>query len=196
MSVWDVAGPLLALAIGATLGHIAWRRRRSQDEPRAARAKILFPFVGRELSERALQATLRLAWAEQATIVPAYLATVPMQLALDVPVGKSCEEAFEVFEAIEQRAARVGVPVDGRIARGRNVRHALRMLLDEVPGATRIVVAAASNGGRDGFSVDDVAWLLRNAPGEVLVLRPDPHGPAAPPPAYEEDPLLRSRPAA
>ena len=27
---------------------------------------------------------------------------------------------------------------------------------------TRVVVAAASNGGRDGFSVDDVAWLLRN----------------------------------
>ena len=56
-------------------------------------------------------------------------------------------------------------------------------------------MAAASNGGRDGFSVDDVAWLLRNAPGEVLVLRPDPHGSAVAP-AYEEDPLLRSRPAA
>ena len=196
MSVWDVAGPLIALAIGAIVGHFAWRRRRAEAGPRAARAKILFPFVGRELSERALQATLRLAWAEQATIVPAYLATVPMQLALDVPVGKSCEEAFEVFEAIEQRASPIGVPVDGRIARGRNVRHALRMLLDEVPGATRIVVAAASNGGHDGFSVDDVAWLLRNAPGEVLVLRPDPHGSAPPLPPTEDDPLLRARPAA
>jgi hypothetical protein len=176
MSVWDVAGPLVALAIGAVVGHYVWRRRRTDAEPRASRAKILFPFVGRELSERALQATLRLAWAEQATVVPAYLATVPMQLALDVPVGKACEEAFEVFEAIEQQASRIGVPVDGRIARGRNVRHALRTLLDEVPGVTRVVVAAASNGSHDGFSVDDVAWLLRNAPGEVLVLRPDPLG--------------------
>ncbi len=196
MSLWDVAAPLFALAIGAVVGHYVWRRRRAEAEPRAARAKILFPFVGRELSERALQATLRLAWAEQATIVPAYLATVPMQLALDVPVGKSCEEAFDVFEAIEQRASRIGVPVDGRIARGRNVRHALRTLMREIPGATRIVVAAASNGAHDGFSVDDVAWLLRNAPHEVLVLRPDPEGSAPALPSAEEDPLLHAVPAA
>ena len=56
--------------------------------------------------------------------------------------------------------------------RGRNVRHALRELVAEVPAARRIVVAASTNGGHDGFSIDDVAWLLRNAPGEVLVVRP------------------------
>jgi hypothetical protein len=32
----------------------------------------------------------------------------------------------------------------------------------------RIVVAV----GDDGFDADDVAWLLRNADGEVLALRP------------------------
>jgi hypothetical protein len=194
MSVWDFVLPLAALAVGAALTLIVVRGRRRAATPPASRAKILFPFVGRELSERALQATLRLAWAEQATVVPAYLATVPMPLPLDVPVGKACEEAFSVFEAIEQRAAKVGVPVDGRIARGRNVRHALRELMREVPGATRIVVAAASNGRRDGFSVDDVAWLLRNAPAEVVVLRPDPHTPGALP--LEDDPLLHARPVA
>ena len=106
-------------------------------------------------------------------VVPGYLATVPQRLPLDVPVGRSCDEAFAVFEAIEQRAAKVGVQVDGRIARGRNVRHALRELIADVP-AQRIVVAAADNGRHDGFSVDDIAWLLRNAPHEVVVLRPDP----------------------
>ena len=34
----------------------------------------------------------------------------------------------------------------------------------------RVVAAGATNG--DGFSADDVAWLLENAPGEVLILRP------------------------
>ena len=58
------------------------------------------------------------------------------------------------------------MPVDARIARGRNVRHALRNLIAEVPNAERIVVAG------DGFDVDDIAWILRNAPGEVLVIRP------------------------
>ena len=101
MSAWDVLIPLAALALGLLIA----RRRRKPSEPPAARAKILFPFVGTELSERALQATIRLAWAEGAVVVPGYLATVPQALPLDVPVGRSCDEAFSVFEAIEQRAA-------------------------------------------------------------------------------------------
>ena len=195
MSRWDVIVPLLALALGAAVTAIVMRRRRQAAEPATSPAKILFPFVGSELSERALQATLRLAWAEHATSCPATSTTVPLPLALDTPVGRACDEAFSVFEAIEQRAARVGVPVDARIARGRNVRHALRRLMAEVPGATRIVVAASTNGGHDGFGVDDVAWLLRNATGEVLVIRPDPHA-GTTPSAPERDPLLTVRPAA
>ena len=172
MSLDDVLIPLAALLVGIAVTAVVMHRRRNAAEPPAVRAKILFPFIGTELSERALQATLRLAWAEEAVIVPAYLATVPLPLALDAPVGRACDDAFTVFEAIEQRAAKVGVPVDGRIARGRNVRHALRQLMAEVPAATRIVIATDGNGGHDGFGVEDVAWLLRNARGEVLVVRP------------------------
>ena len=58
--------------------------------------------------------------------MPAYLARVPLPLTLDAPVGRACDEAFAVFEAIERRAVAYGVPVDSRIVRGRNVRHALR----------------------------------------------------------------------
>jgi hypothetical protein len=129
-------------------------------------------------------------------IVPSYLATVPQALPLDVPVGRSCDEAFSVFEAIEQRAAKVGVPVDGRIVRGRNVRHALRNLMADVPSATRIVVAASNGSRHDGFGVDDIAWLLRNARGEVLVVRPDPEIGELTVGSPEQDPLLRTRPAA
>jgi hypothetical protein len=196
MNKWDIIIPLLALAIGIAVTTVVMRRRRADGEPPAARAKILFPFVGTELSERALQATIRLAWAEGAVVVPGYLATVPQALPLDVPVGRSCDEAFSVFEAIEQRAAKVGVAVDGRIARGRNVRHALRILMDEVPSATRIVVAASNGNRHDGFSVDDIAWLLRNARGEVLVVRPDPEADEVKVESPKQDPLLRVRPAA
>jgi hypothetical protein len=166
MSPGDILIPLAALLLGIAVTVVVMRRRRAAEPP-PVRAKILFPFVGAEPSERALQATLRLAWAEQAVIVPAYLATVPLPLALDAPVGRACDDAFTAFEAIETRAAKVGVPVDGRIARGRNVRHALRELMAEVPAA-RMVIAG------DGFGVDDIAWILRNAPGEVLVVRPAP----------------------
>jgi hypothetical protein len=34
----------------------------------------------------------------------------------------------------------------------------------------RIVAAATANNG-DGFSADDVAWLLDRAPGEIVILR-------------------------
>ncbi len=188
MSIWDVAIPAVALALGVVGTALITRRRRRAAEPPAGRSTIVFPFVGSALSERALQATLRIAWAEQAVVVPAYLATVPLPLALDAPLARSCDEALNVFEAIEQRAAHVGVPVDGRIASGRNVRHALRRLIAEVPNAARMVVAG------DGFSVEDIAWLLRTAPGEVLVVRPDPEAPAPAPP--RRDPLLRARRAA
>jgi hypothetical protein len=126
--------------------------------------------VGTQLSVSALDAALRIAHAENATLVPAYLAPVPMAVPLDTPIPRACGQAFELQEAIEQRAAAAGVRVDGRIGRGRTVRHALRSLLTDEP-YDRIVVAAATV-RTDGLSAADVSWLLEHAPGEVVVLRP------------------------
>ena len=75
-----------------------------------------------------------------------------------------------MLEAIEQRAAAAGVPVDARIGRGRTLRHAMRDVM-AAERFDRIVVAV----GDDGFDADDVAWLLRHADGEVLALRPAAH---------------------
>jgi hypothetical protein len=61
------------------------------------------------------------------------------------------------------------VPVDSRIEPGRSVRHAFRRLMEH-ERFDRVVAAGATNG--DGFSSDDVALLLENAPGVVLILRP------------------------
>jgi len=161
----------LGAALGATaaLAGVRALRGRRTDEV-APSERILFPFVGDSLSTAALDATLRLARPEDAVLVAAYLAPVPMGLNLDAPIPQTCNVAFPVIEAIEQRAARAGVPVDSRIGRGRNLRHAMRELMAH-ERFERIVVPAATD-GTSGFSADDVAWLLRNAPGEVLVLRP------------------------
>jgi hypothetical protein len=47
------------------------------------------------------------------------------------------------------------------------------LLLHEArPSATLgIVVAAGAAHNGDGFSADDVAWLLDRAPGEIVILR-------------------------
>jgi hypothetical protein len=82
---------------------------------------------------------------------------------------QACEEALPVLELIDQRASRAGVPVDSRIERGRSPRHALATLVEHERYDTLVV--PARTGTSDGFDPADVAWLLENAPGEVLVLR-------------------------
>jgi hypothetical protein len=141
--------------------------------------RILFPFVASALSARALDAALRLARAEHATLVPVFLARVPMHLPLQAPLPRQSQAAVALQEAIEQRAAGFGVPVDARIERGRDNRHALREAIT-TERYDRIVIAAAVN-GCGGFSPDDAAWLLDNASGEIIVLRPrEPHQLPAP----------------
>ncbi|HEU4703305.1 MAG TPA: universal stress protein [Conexibacter sp.] len=170
----DADIPLLALLLAAlAAATVAWslrghRARRALPAPGPHR--ILFPFVGQSLSKPALDAALRLALAEGATLVPVYLAKVPMHLPLDTPLPRQSDRAITLLETVEQRAHRVGVPVDARIERGRDPRHALREMLDH-EHYDRIVLPAATNGD-DGFTADQTAWLLNHAPGEIVVLRP------------------------
>ncbi len=163
---------VLIVALVCSTGYLLVRevrRRRTDSKITPAAGRILFPFVGQALSTPAFDAALRLARAEGATLVPAYLAIVPLSVQLDTPLRKQAEAALPLLEAIEQRAASQGVPVDSRIEPGRSVRHSLRLLMEHEK-FDRIVAAGATNG--DGFSADDVAWLLEHAPGEILILRP------------------------
>jgi nucleotide-binding universal stress UspA family protein len=134
--------------------------------------RILLPFTGTEISRRALDAALRLARAEDATLMPAYLAAVPLQLPLSCALPNEAARAMSILEAIEQRATAQGVAIDARIERGRSYRHALERLLGE-ESFDRVVVPAHANGG-EGLTGDDLIWLLRKAPAEVLILRPAP----------------------
>ena len=162
------------LAGGYLIARSRWRGRRS-ERPQAIH-QILLPFTSTEISRRAVDAALRLARAEEATLMPAYLAAVPMQLPLDCSIPAEAAKAMPMLEAIEQRATAQGVAVDSRIERGRSYRHALARLLDR-ERFDRVVVPATAEVGA-GFSGDDLVWLLEKAPAEVLILRPGPEGEA------------------
>lgn len=162
----------LALILGLTLGYLVARRHRGDSGDTEAVHHILLPFTGTEISRRAVDAALRLARAEHATLMPAYLARVPKQLPLDCSIPKEADSAMSLLEAIEQRASAQGVPVDARIERGRSYRHALARLLGHET-FDRVVVSATATGAA-GFSGDDLVWLLEKAPAEVLILRPGP----------------------
>jgi hypothetical protein len=171
---------LLALALVALWAFDLSYRKRLASKPRAGGARrILFPFVANALSPRALDAALRLASAEEATLVPIFLATVPLQLPLDTPLPRQCAIGIPLQEAIEQRASAFNIPVDARIERGRTYRHALRQTI-ATERFDRIVIAASTH-QRAGFDADDMRWLLDNAPGEIVVLRPSEHETLRPP---------------
>jgi nucleotide-binding universal stress UspA family protein len=162
----------LALLLGLASGFLLARSRLRHRRPRRDEAvhQILLPFTGTEISRRALDAAMRLARAEDATLMPAYLAQVPKSLPLDCAIPKEAGRAMAMLEAIEQRASAQGVPVDARIERGRSYRHALARLL-ECESFDRVVVPATATGAA-GFSGDDLVWLLEKAPAEVMILRP------------------------
>ena len=156
------------LGVGGTLGVV--RRRRAQRAVGAGHVRrILLPFTGTAISRRSLDAAFRLARAENATLVPAFLATVPRHLPLSAPVPAACSVGMPLLEAIEQAATSAEIPVDARVGRGRTYRHALSLLLDEEP-VDRVIVPAPES--RTGLSGDDLLWLLERAPAEVLILRP------------------------
>jgi nucleotide-binding universal stress UspA family protein len=165
---------VLALVLGGLGGFWLARSRHARRAPAEADAvhNILLPFTGTEISRRAVDAALRLARAEGATLMPAYLAEVPKSLPLECPIPREAEKAMSMLEAIEQRAVAKGVPVDARIERGRTYRHALARLLGEEE-FDRVVVSAGATGSH-GLSGDDLVWLLERAPAEVMILRPGP----------------------
>ncbi len=162
-------GVLVGIAAGYWLpphGRLAFR-----DRPRPVR-RILLPFSGREISRRSFEAAVRLAKAENATIMPAFLALVPMNLPLDSALPVQCAGGMPLLEAIEQRASAQGIAVDSRIGRGRSARDALRHLL-EAEHFDRIIVSADED-PRRGLSYEDLTWLLERVPAEILILRPAP----------------------
>jgi nucleotide-binding universal stress UspA family protein len=164
---------IVALAAGVAAGF--WLpphgRRPTRERPGTVR-RILLPFTGHDISRRAFDAAVRLAKAEDATIMPAYLARVPRNLPLDSALPAQSSAGMPLLEAIEQKAETQGVAVDARIARGRTYRDALRRLLEQEQFDRVIVSASASR--NNGLSADDLEWLLQRVPAEVMILRPAP----------------------
>ena len=144
--------------------------RRRPHRPGAKR--VLVPFTGGELDPVVLEAAIRVARAEEATLVPAYLIVTPLEYALDTPLQHEVAVAMPLLEAVEHAALRAGLAVDARVETGRTPTHALQRLWD----AERFdrIVAPAPISGSHGFTPKELQWILVHAPSETVILRPDP----------------------
>lgn len=183
---------LRAAAIKVLLAPVRlFRRLRRRRQPPAGARRILVPFTRGHLEPTVLEAAIRIALAEDATLVPAYLILIPMQFALDAPMSQECAKAIPLLEAVEHAASRAGVPVDARVETGRTPIHALERLWN-VEHFDRIVIPAPA-GREPGFTPKELLWMLTSAPSETLILRPDPALRAAEQPAAPRAPLPQRR---
>ena len=157
-----------ALTAALVVALVLRRPPRRLPVPRDAR-RILVPFEG-ELDPTVLDAAIRIARAEGAVLVPAYLLIVPFRYAEDSPLKDQVEVALPLLEAVELAALRAGVPVDARIEKGRTLTHALKRLWEVEPFDR--IVAPAPVDGAPGFSEKQLAWLLTHSPAETVVLKP------------------------
>ena len=133
------------------------------------------PFTGGTLDPTVLDAAIRIAHAEDATLVPAYLLLVPLQYAEDSPLRDEVEVALPLLEAVEHAALRAGVPVDARIEKGRSAD------ARAASGCGRWSTSTGSSRRRPtdaaaGFTAKEVTWILAHAPSETIVLKPSPNG--------------------
>ena len=164
-----IALAFLCLVLAATL---VATRGINLRRPKAGARRILVPFTGGTLDPTVLTAAIRLAQAQEATLVPAYLLRVPLQYTEDSPLASEVEVALPLLEAVEQAALRARIHVDARIEKGRTPTHALRRLWDVEHFDS--IVAPAPSGGNGGFTSKDVTWILEHAPTETLLLKPAP----------------------
>jgi hypothetical protein len=166
-----VAVVVLLVAVAAVAVGIVAARRRTPRPAYGGARRVLVPFSG-ALDGTVLDAAIRIARADEAVLVPAYLLVVPLQYPEDSARKDQVALAMPLLEAVEQAALRARVPVDARIEKGRSLTHALRRLWD-VERFDRIVAPAP------GFSAKELAWILTHAPTETIVLRPAPPAQAA-----------------
>jgi nucleotide-binding universal stress UspA family protein len=160
------------VALAAAIAALALRLRGPRADRRSRARRILVPFTGGALDPTVLDAAIRIARAEDATLVPAYLIVVPLEYAPDSAMQKQVAVAVPLLEAVEHAALRSDVPVDARVESGRTPIHALQRLW-AAEHFDRIVVPAPA-GRNPGFTPKDLTWMLTHAPSETVILRPDP----------------------
>ena len=123
----------------------------------------------------ALRSRRRCAWPRPRTrsIMPAFLARVPMNLPLDAALPVQCARGMPLLEAIEQRASSQGVA--GRLARrAAGARPAMRCANCSSRSTSTASSSPPTKTPGPGLSYDDLRWLLERVPAEILILRPAP----------------------
>jgi APA family basic amino acid/polyamine antiporter len=131
--------------------------------------RILVPVVGTRLSDEMMVLGCQLAAEKGATIDVVYVVEVPMHLPLDAPLAEERLRGQQVLDAAMAVAREFSVEAWPHLVTARQSGRAIVDKAEEWNADVVIVGAVKKRRVDDRLFGDSVTYVLRHAPGEVLV---------------------------
>jgi nucleotide-binding universal stress UspA family protein len=155
-------------------GHLLLRQPQETRLPSAALSdvdydRILVPVVGTRLSDEMMVLGCQLAAEKNATIDVVYAIEVPMNLPLDAPLADERRRGQHVLDAAMAVAREFGVDAWPHLVTARQSGRAIVDTAQEWRADVIIVGAVKKRRVDDRLFGEAVTYVLRHAPGEVLV---------------------------
>jgi len=171
---WMAGGLLLYVLHRRSAGHPLLRQPQETKVPSTALSdvdyeRILVPVVGTRLSDEMMVLGCQLAADKGATIDAVYVVEVPMHLPLDAPLAEERLRGRQVLDAAMAVAREFSVEAWPHLVTARQSGRAIVDTADEWHADVVIVGAVKKRRVDDRLFGDSVTYVLRHAPGEVLV---------------------------
>jgi APA family basic amino acid/polyamine antiporter len=171
---WLVVGLVVFVVVRRSHGEGVMERVTADDERHLESAvrfkKILVPMKIGIIGDEMLATAIRLASEHEAEVRALHVLRVPLEQALDAPLGEDDRRAAESIEEAKLLGADHGVTVEGEFIRARAIGSAIVEHAKEID-ADLIVLGSAPRWRRQArFFSPTVDYVLRKAPCEVLIV--------------------------
>jgi APA family basic amino acid/polyamine antiporter len=171
---WMAGGLLLYTLHRRSAGQPLMRQPQETRLPSTALVdvdyeRILVPVVGTRLSDEMMVLGCQLAAEKGATIDAVYVVEVPMHLPLDAPLAEERLHGRQVLDAAMAVAREFSVEAWPHLVTARQSGRAIVDKAEEWNADVIIVGAVKKRRVDDRLFGDAVTYVLRHAPGEVLV---------------------------
>jgi APA family basic amino acid/polyamine antiporter len=171
---WMAGGLVMYVLHRRGAGHLLLRQPQETRLPSAALSdvdydRILVPVVGTRLSDEMMVLGCQLAAEKNATIDVVYAIEVPMNLPLDAPLADERRRGQHVLDAAMAVAREFGVDAWPHLVTARQSGRAIVDTAQEWRADVIIVGAVKKRRVDDRLFGEAVTYVLRHAPGEVLV---------------------------
>lgn len=134
--------------------------------------RILLPFTGEKVPERALEVAADLARFRDATLVLFYVAIVPVTLNIEAELTREVERGFTALEEAERLARKAEVRTEIRLERERTARRGIIEMLKREPFDSVVIeMEPAGPGLKLERQIEDMTYLFQRIKEEIIIVR-------------------------